>query len=424
MENVSPTITCPANISTCDPNVTFAAPLFNDNCLVALVQTDTTGLGSGDVFPVGTTTLSFMAIDSSANSQTCSFQIQVLDFPSPAVALEDTISLCQVTSALAEAQAATSGTGEWTLVSGQATFNNQFANVTGVNNLGFGTNVLAWTITSAQCGETSDTLRIIVSQQPLPASALDTIIACNDLSVQLSATNPLYGIGTWTTTQGATISDIHATTPDATNLAAGWNNFVWTVTNGSCAASSDTLRVYSTTQATINQADTALCLENASLNLVGSTPAAGQAGTWSFLSGSGSLSSTNTTSTTVSGLGLGINIIVYKMTNEDCPNTTDSVEIIVSMCDDFNPVFPTVITPNFDGKNDLFEIDYLELVYPECKVTIFNRWGSVVYESVGYKDPWDGTFKGEDLPMGAYFYKIELNDDKSTVYNGSISIIH
>ena len=115
---------------------------------------------------------------------------------------------------------------------------------------------------------------------------------------------------------------------------------------------------------------------------------------------------------------------MYELINEDCPNTTDSVEIIVSMCDEFNPVFPTVITPNFDGKNDLFEIDYLELVYPDCKVTIFNRWGSVVYESVGYKDPWDGTFKGEDLPMGTYFYKIELNDDKSTVYNGSISIIH
>ena len=424
LENVAPTITCPSNITTCDPTVTFAAPVFNDNCLVALVQTDATGLSSGDLFPVGTTTLSFMAIDSSSNSQTCSFQIQVLDYPSPAVVLEDTISLCQVTSALAEAQAATSGTGEWTLVSGQGNFNNQFANVTGINNLGYGTNVLAWTISSAQCGETSDTLRIIVSQQPLPASALDTIIACNDASIQLSATAPLYGIGTWTTQQGASISDSHSTTAEASNLAGGWNYFVWTVTNGSCIATSDTLHAYSATPAIITQADTALCVENGNLDLVASTPAAGQTGTWSLISGSGTLSATNTPAITVSDLALGVNILVYKMQNTDCPNTSDSVEIIVSMCDGYNPVFPTVITPNFDGKNDLFEIDYLELVYPECKVTIFNRWGSVVYESVGYKDPWDGTYNGEDLPMGTYFYKIELNDDQSTVYNGSISIIH
>lgn len=423
-ETISPSITCPSNISTCDPLVTFAAPIFSDNCTVSMLQTDGTGFGSGDIFPVGTTTLTFMAIDSSANSQTCSFQVQVLDFPSTAVLLEDTISLCQVTSALAEAQAATSGTGEWTLVSGQATFNNQFANVTGVNNLAYGTNVLAWTISSSQCGETSDTLRIIVSQQPLPASALDTIIACNDASIQLTATSPLYGIGTWTTAQGAIISNINSTTPTAINLAAGWNDFVWTVTNGSCPATSDTLRAFATIQASIYQSDTALCLENSALNLVGSIPTIGQTGSWNFISGSGSFSNTTSNSTTVSDLGLGVTIIVYELTNEDCPNTTDSVEIIVSMCDEFNPVFPTVITPNFDGRNDLFEIDYLELVYPDCKVTIFNRWGSVVFESVGYKDPWDGTFKGEDLPMGTYFYKIELNDDKSTVYNGSISIIH
>ena len=93
------------------------------------------------------------------------------------------------------------------------------------------------------------------------------------------------------------------------------------------------------------------------------------------------------------------------------------------MCDGFTPEFPTVITPNLDGKNDIFVIDYLDQLYPECRVTVFNRWGSVVYESVGYEDPWNGTFKGEELPMGTYFYKIELNDDKATVYNGTISII-
>ena len=87
-------------------------------------------------------------------------------------------------------------------------------------------------------------------------------------------------------------------------------------------------------------------------------------------------------------------------------------------------IFPTVITPNFDGRNDLFVIQYLELIYPDCHVTIFNRWGSVVYESVGYADPWDGTnLNGEALPLGTYFYRIELNDDEGTVYNGDISII-
>ncbi len=57
-------------------------------------------------------------------------------------------------------------------------------------------------------------------------------------------------------------------------------------------------------------------------------------------------------------------------------------------------------------------------------MTIFNRWGSVVFESVGYADPWNGTFNGEKLPMGTYFFKLELNDEENQHYNGPISIIH
>jgi gliding motility-associated-like protein len=423
LENVAPTITCPANISTCDPTVTFSGPVFADNCLVSMLQTDGTGLASGDQFPVGITTLTYMAIDSSANSQTCSFQIEILDFPSIASITEDTIQLCQVTSTLVEAVAATSGTGEWTIVSGQASFNNQFANNTGVNNLGSGTTVLAWTISSASCGETSDTLIIIVSDQPLPASALDTIIACNDASVQLSASAPIYGIGTWSTPQSGIIDNIHSPTANVTNMSGGWNDLIWTVTNGSCPSSSDTLHLFSSLTAMINQADTSFCFNNEGVALMGTAPNAGQNVSWLFISGSGNLSSINTNTTFVSNLGVGANIVVYSIENEGCANSRDTITLVTTICEGNDPEFPTVITPNLDGKNDLFEIANLELIYPELKVTIFNRWGSIIYESVGYDNPWDGTFKGEQLPMGTYFYKIELNDVKSTVYNGPISII-
>ena len=94
------------------------------------------------------------------------------------------------------------------------------------------------------------------------------------------------------------------------------------------------------------------------------------------------------------------------------------------MCNGFDPIFPTVITPNFDGKNDLFIIEFLEIVYPDCHVIIYNRWGSIVFESFGYNQPWDGTFNNEPVPMGAYFYKIILNDGAGTIYTGDINVIH
>ena len=424
IEGIMPTINCPSNISTCNPVVTYLDPTFGDNCFAFLTQTDVTGYSSGDVFPVGITTLSYTVEDSSANSQTCSFQVEVLDFPSAASILVDTILLCDINSAVIEAIPVTSGTGEWTLLSGQGIFNNQFANLTAVNNLGYGTNVFVWTISSLSCGSTSDTISVIVSHSPLTASTMDTVYACNSFSVDLTANVPLYGIGTWTTNLGATISDVNSATSTASNLGSGWNQFIWLITSGACPTTSDTMHVYSSPQATINEQDTTICLENQLFSLNGTIPAIDQTATWIFISGSGLLENIHSPTTTVENLGIGTNILVYKLEHPLCNSTADTITIITSLCDGFNPIFPTVITPNLDGKNDLFVINYLEKVYPKCRVLIFNRWGSIIFESIGYEDPWDGTFNGEQLPMGTYFYKIELNDEASTVYNGPISIIH
>jgi gliding motility-associated-like protein len=82
-----------------------------------------------------------------------------------------------------------------------------------------------------------------------------------------------------------------------------------------------------------------------------------------------------------------------------------------------------VFTPNSDGENDIFVINSLEKVYPDLRVTIFNRWGNMVFESIGYDEPWNGTRKSEELPAGVYFYKLELMDGENSVLNGSISLI-
>ncbi len=424
IESVAPTITCPSNISTCNPLVNYLDPTFNDNCFAFLTQTDVTGLSSGDIFPIGITTLSYTVEDSSSNMLTCFFQVEVLSFPSIASIAIDTISLCDITSSVIEALPATSGTGEWTLLSGGGNFNNQFANLTGVNNLDYGTNVFVWTISTADCGSTSDTIVVIVSQTPLAASTLDTVYACNSLTFDLSANVPLYGVGTWSTNLGATINDINLATSSVSNLAPGWNQFIWLITSGSCPSTSDTMQLYSSSIASINEQDTALCLENLVFELNATIPAVDQTATWVFISGSGNISDFNSPSPTVENLGIGSNTLIYNLEHDVCPTTTDTITIVTSLCEDFNPIFPTVITPNLDGKNDLFVINYLEQVYPNCYVVIFNRYGSIVFESTGYEDPWNGTFKGEELPMGTYFYKIELNDDESTVFNGPISIIH
>lgn len=82
---------------------------------------------------------------------------------------------------------------------------------------------------------------------------------------------------------------------------------------------------------------------------------------------------------------------------------------------------PTVFTPNADGVNDFWMIPNIEL-HPQCTVKVFNRGGVLVFSSVGYGTPWDGTLNGKVLPPDVYFYIIDLKDGKKPL-SGSITII-
>jgi gliding motility-associated-like protein len=66
---------------------------------------------------------------------------------------------------------------------------------------------------------------------------------------------------------------------------------------------------------------------------------------------------------------------------------------------------PNGFTPNGDGYNDTWEIPYLN-DYPESTIKIFNRWGQEIYSTNGNLNPWNGTFKGNDLPTADYYYII------------------
>ena len=80
--------------------------------------------------------------------------------------------------------------------------------------------------------------------------------------------------------------------------------------------------------------------------------------------------------------------------------------ILDTVCDDFvPPIFiPNAFTPNQDGVNNQFEF----YGFPEpVKLTVFDRWGNIVFSSPNYQNNWDGTFNGKTLPLGSYTYLIE-----------------
>ncbi len=424
-ETESPLISCPGDTVTCDPVVFYTSPVFSDNCLVSLNQTDGTGYSSGSTFPIGITILEYQAVDSSGNVAGCNFRVEVLEYPSDATILADTIELCSSATALLEADPATSGTGEWTVSSGVGSFNNEFANTTGVNNIAYGTNMYTWTISTAQCGSTSDSIIVIRHEPPFPTSiSADSIFTCSDSVVMLQATAATVGTGIWTVTPQATIGNANSNVMFTTLDSTGYYTYTWTVSNGTCPSTSDSVVVfYTSNELNATSSDSLVCLEDAIVQLSADSLESGQSAYWSFISGGGSIDDLYSPNTSVEITENGISILIYEVSHPNCPTVSDTVIIAGSICEGLDPIIPTVITPNFDGKNDLFVVEFLDVLYPDCRVTIVNRWGDLVFESTGYAEPWDGTHEGEPLPMGTYFYRIELNDTDGTVLTGDISII-
>jgi len=78
------------------------------------------------------------------------------------------------------------------------------------------------------------------------------------------------------------------------------------------------------------------------------------------------------------------------------------------------PVIPNTFTPNGDGYNDFWEIKSLDS-YPGAIVEVFNTTGSLVFRSVGYDKPWDGTMNGKQLVAGTYYYVIDPKNGRQKI---------
>ncbi|MBK7036191.1 MAG: gliding motility-associated C-terminal domain-containing protein [Bacteroidetes bacterium] len=91
----------------------------------------------------------------------------------------------------------------------------------------------------------------------------------------------------------------------------------------------------------------------------------------------------------------------YYITITDANGCTATDSVIVWVDIDFN--VPNAFTPNGDGLNDLFNIQTDLLI--SYSITIYNRWGSVIFASNDVRIGWDGNFQGKPQEIGVSFMR-------------------
>jgi gliding motility-associated-like protein len=85
------------------------------------------------------------------------------------------------------------------------------------------------------------------------------------------------------------------------------------------------------------------------------------------------------------------------------------------------PNIPNTFSPNGDGVNDAWIIQYLD-EYTSNHLQVFTRAGQLVFESRGVYKAWNGTYKGKALPMDTYYYIIEPGSGRDPLV-GYVTIV-
>jgi gliding motility-associated-like protein len=100
-------------------------------------------------------------------------------------------------------------------------------------------------------------------------------------------------------------------------------------------------------------------------------------------------------------------VLKYRI-NTSCGASSTSVSNILEINHELKLFLPTAFTPDNDGFNDIFiaKGNYIK----DFKMTIFNRWGEIVFFSDRFDVGWDGNYKGEIASMDAYAYRVEATD--------------
>jgi len=352
--------------------------------------------------------------------------------------ITEPIEACEsnVNTILLEATNVTSSTGIWTQTTGPNTANIDNATNAQINvdNLVPGVYNFQWTLSEGSCQDyATDFVSVNISEIPNEDAMVtqDEIVICGTNEIFLDAVSPALGSGSWTGNTSANIVDADFADTEVNSLEPGVNTFTWSLSSGNCLdysqaevnvfveegvspVSDSYFTSFGTSIQNENLINNDLLNNNTdfTIAIVGNAPEVilNADGTFSFEPAAGFS---------------GDYTFEYDLCDVSCGTCeraqvtiTVDEEIISSLdCD-----IPNVLTPNNDNKNDALIIDCANQ-FDNNVIQVFNRWGDKVFEKETYQNNWRGTFEGDDLPAGTYFYVFKKDKNESENITGFITII-
>ena len=112
-------------------------------------------------------------------------------------------------------------------------------------------------------------------------------------------------------------------------------------------------------------------------------------------------------------------IFYLTVTNTLGCSNKDSIAIIY----DGSLYVPNSFTPNGDGFNDVFRAFGKSII--EFEMSIYDRWGELLFYTQNMSNSWDGTYKGKLVKTETYIWKIKYTEVLGTGENrvGKVTLL-
>lgn len=250
-------------------------------------------------------------------------------------------------------------------------------------------------VTAANGCNNTDSTIIVIYQNPL-------VDAGNNDNVCEGASTMLHGSSasavSWLWSPGQGLSDPASLTPIAAPGKTTW--YTLTVNNGTCK-NADSVLISVLTKPGANAGPDKAIVSNQFVILNGQATGSNISYYWTpayFLS-------PDTTLKPKVNPPFDTAYILHVISRDGCGTATDTV--LVKYYKDI--YIPNAFTPNSDMLNDTWNIPALA-AFPLAEVKVYNRFGQLIFYSIGNTKQWDGSFKGLPQPSGVYCYTIDLKN--------------
>ena len=344
--NARPTATVSGTASICQngtyPNITFTGAtgtspyVFSYNINGGTATTVTTVFGNSVTVAAPTATagtftynlLSVQDANGCSQSQTGSATITV--DPTPTTATAGAVAdVCVTGTATLAGNIPSVGIGTWSQISGgtgtgTVTYSNSHSGTSTATVTTSGSYILQWTISNGICTASTATCSVTFNDLPTVATAGAVTTVCVTAAATLDGNTPSLGVGSWSGT-GLTFGNASSGTSSVTASTAGTYVATWTITNGTCAASTATCSVTYTALPTTATAGAVsnVCITGPA-TLAGNTPSVG-VGAWS---GSGlTFGNAGSGTSTVTASTAGPYVATWTITNGTCAASTATCSV-------------------------------------------------------------------------------------------------